>query len=309
MLRSLLVPLDGSNFSERSLPLAGQIARATGATLHLAHVHVPYEPDQLLSNTQFHFEGVDMTDYDNGHREQERAYLTGLAAKVGEDGTPVDAKLLEGREVADELVTYANEVETDMILMTSHGYSGFSRLWLGSVADEMIRRSTLPLLVIHPGEGEGELEGVVSSVGHILIPLDGSKLAESVLGPAADLATATGARITLAHALSVPEGLGPRILSPVREKVERDLGDAREYLEATAEVLRQSGLEVATHAATGRVPAVAIASFAKQLDANVIALATHGYGGLRRTLLGSVADKLLRVSEVPLLVMRPAAMA
>lgn len=308
MLQSLLVPLDGSNFSERSLPLAGQIARATGATLHLAHVHVPYEPDQLLSNTQFHFEGVDMTDYDSGHREQERAYLTGLAAKVGEDGTPVDAKLLEGRGVADELVTYANEVETDMILMTSHGYSGFSRLWLGSVAGEMIRRSTLPLLVIHPGEREGELEGVVA-VRHILIPLDGSKLAESVLGPAGELARATGARLTLAHVLTVPNGLGPRILSPAPEKVERDLEDAREYLGATAEVLRQNGLEVATHAAAGRVPALAIARLAEQLNANVIALATHGYGGLKRTLLGSVADKLLRVSEIPLLVMRPAAMA
>lgn len=308
MLRSLLVPLDGSSFSERSLPLAGEIARATGATVHLAHVHEPYEPDQLLSNTQFHFEGVDMKDYNDRHREEERAYLTGLVTQIGQDGTRVDAKVLEGREVADELVMYADEVATDMILLTSHGYSGVSRLWLGSVADEMIRRSTLPMLVIHQSE-KGDGQGALPSVRHVLIPLDGSKLAEAVLGPAADLAGATGARITLAHVLLTPDTLGPRVLPLAPDKIERDLEDAMQYLEAAADVLRQSGLEVATHAAPGRVPAVAIATIAEEIEADLIALATHGYSGLKRTLLGSVADKLLRVSELPLLVLRSAATA
>ena len=83
MLQSLLVPLDGSEFSERTLPLAHGLAKATGASLHLAHVHVSHTPDHFLSNTQFHFEGLDLAEYETRHREEEKAYLGAMEDRLG----------------------------------------------------------------------------------------------------------------------------------------------------------------------------------------------------------------------------------
>lgn len=304
MLRSLLVPLDGSTFSEHSLPLASRVAKASGASLHLAHVHVPYEPDQLLANTQFQYEGVSVAEYDDRHREEERDYLGGLAKHFIEEGLPADATVLEGSRVADELSHYADEVHTDLIVMTSHGYSGVSRLWLGSVADEMIRQTKLPLLLIHPRAGEAVAEGPFSIV-HILVPLDGSKLAESVLGPAADLARATGARLTLAHVLRTPVAYGPGMLTLKPAELEAELRAGTAYLETAAAPLRLDGLDVSTQVGHGKAPAAVIADLAHSLGADVIAMATHGHGGLKRTVLGSVTDKLLRATPRPVLVMRP----
>ena len=308
MLRSLLVPLDGSTFSERSLPFAGKIARATGASLHLAQVHVPYEPDSLLGSTQFQLEGVNVAEYDAQHRDREEDYLTRLTERLADEGGPVDSKMLDGTEVAEELASYADEVHTDMIFMTTRGYSGANRLWLGSVADEMIRQSRLPMFVIHPEE-PGMLPDGVFSVRHILIPLDGSKLAESVIDPATELARATGAFITLAHVVPTGELNDWPVLAPLRESPVPKLDGALAYLGGVADELRAEGLDVRTHAVHGAHAAVTIAEIADQLDADVIALATHGNGGLKRTLLGSVADKLLRASTLPLLVMRPPALA
>lgn len=308
MLRSLMVPLDGSTFSESSLRFADRIARSTGGSLHLAHVHVPYEPDGLLGNTQFQFEGVNVAEYDAQHREREAEYLTDLADRLSDEGTSVDAKVLDGSEVAEELAAYADEVHTDMIFITTHGYSGANRLWIGSVADEMIRRTTRPLFVIHP-EAKGALPEGVFSVRRILIPLDGSKLAESVLDPATELARATGARITLLHVVPMPELSGWPVLAPMRAKPVAKLDGAINYLDGIASELRDEGLEVDVRALRGQQPAITIADAAREVDADVIALATHGYGGLKRALLGSVADKLLRTSTLPLLIMRPPVVA
>lgn len=303
MLRSLLVPLDGSTSSEDSLPFAGGVARATGASLHLAHVHVPYEPEQLLQNTQFHFEQVSIEEYDGLYRRREEEYLNGLATRLSEEGASADSKILDGPGVAENLSRYASELDSDMIFMTTHGYSGVNRLWLGSVADEMIRHTTLPLFVVHPHEPGGESQQL--SVHHILVPLDGSELAEAALGPATELARATGARLTLAHVVPSGELSNWPVLAPLRERPVPSLDGALSYLEGVADELERDGLDVEVLATHGNAPATEIIEAAERVGADAIAMATHGYGGLKRTLLGSVADKILRSSTLPLLVMRP----
>jgi nucleotide-binding universal stress UspA family protein len=304
MLRSLLVPLDGSDLSERSLPLAAQVARATGAQLHLAHVHVPYEPDDLISNTSFQWEGVDLAEYDAHHLEREKEYLARLEAEIGGDGMAVDWRVLAGPAIAEDLATYADEVHTDMIFIASHGRSGVKRAWWGSVADELIRRTTLPLLVLHP-QGRKKALTDVLAVRHILVPLDGSNASASVLGPASDLARATGARLTLLTVVSTPNSMGRRMVSPKPPETEPEVEEAWAYLEELASGLRDSGLDVSVHATHDKAPASAIKEVARRLDADLIAMATHGYGGLKRSLLGSVADKLSKSSSLPLLVVRP----
>ena len=303
MFKSLLVPLDGSEFSERSLPLVRGIARATGASLHFAHVHVSHPPDALLSNPQFHFEGLDMAEYDDRHREEEKEYLTSVVESLDQRDSSADCVLLEG-SVADELAAYARQVGAEAIFMTTHGHTGMRRLWLGSVADSLMRHTHLPLLVIHPGE-HGHVPADVRTFEHGLVPLDGSDLSEAILGPACDLAEATGAGLTLTHVVSSRAVGGSGLFSPSAEHVGPALDKAEDYLARVAEPLRAKGLRVRTYALAADRPAPAIGRVAQRLGADVIAIATHGYGGLKRALLGSVAEEVLRRSPVPLLIQRP----
>jgi len=301
MLQSLLVPLDGSEFSERTLPIAHGLAKATGASLHLAHVHVSHTPEHFLSNTQFHYQGLDLADYEARHREEEIAYLDAIENRL--DGTPVDSVLLEGR-VAEQIAEYATSVGADMVLMTTHGHTGVSRMWLGSVADALIRQTVLPILVIHPGD-EGSVPKDVSSFKHVLVPLDGSDLSASILPAATEVARATGARLTLLHVVSSTAVLGARIFPLMPDDITPAMEKAQVHLDGVADELRKQGLDVAVHVHEHEAPARAISALGTSLGADLIALATHGYGGLKRALLGSVADKVLRGSSLPLLVQRP----
>ena len=304
MLKSLLIPLDGSKFGESSLPLATAVAHAAGAKMHLAHVHVPYEPEHLLVSTAFQYEGVNIDEYDALHMRREEEYLTEMVRPLSANGG-ADAKVLKGPRVAETLAAHAAAVDADMVFISSHGRSGFSRAWLGSVADELIRTTTIPLVVTRSDAGQ---DVGTARVRNIFVPLDGSVLAESVLGPATDLARATKARITLAHIVSASP-LWPRTLLPTEDEVRPGLIGGVEYLKGVAAGLLDDGLDVATRVAPGSTPALAIVELAMELDADFIAMATHGYGGVRRTLLGSVADKVLRGSPIPVLVTRPGASA
>ena len=172
-----------------------------------------------------------------------------------------------------------------------------SRLGLGSVADELIRRAPMPVLLVRPGE---KAPGIIPEpvLDNILIPLDGSALAEQVLEPALDLARLMEARCSL---LRVVESRS----SPAKHAGGPPERQAEAYLERVAARLREQGLQVRTRVVVARHVAEAILEEAEAQASNLIALATHGRGGLKRLLLGSVADKLIRAAASPVLVYRP----
>jgi nucleotide-binding universal stress UspA family protein len=164
------------------------------------------------------------------------------------------------------------------------------RLGFGSVADQLVRRAGVPVLVLPPREAA---PGVIPepTLDEILVPLDGSPLAEQVLGPALDLARLMEARCGLLRvAVGLPE-----------------VAKAEEYLNGVATRLRGQGLQVRTRVLVARHAAEAILEEAAARTGSLIALATHGRGGLTRLLLGSVASKLVRAATSPLLVYRPTA--
>lgn len=298
-METILVPLDGSAFGEHALSAAVAIARRGGLGIALAHVHhvVP-----ATSPAEGAFFGPDV---DVLIREQETTYLEDVTRRLAAvwDG-PVSHSLLEV-PIADALCQQAQELRAALIVLCTHGRGGVTRAWLGSVADRMIRQSPIPVLVVHPAAAHPDLARE-PSFEHILIPLDGSSLAEQAIDQALWIGRLSGARYTLlrvvepiTHGFFV-DGTEPSVDVDAEAKAWHEASD---YLKGIAGRLRAQGLTVSTETRIGN-PANEILAVSGGYDVGLIAMATHGRGGVSRLLLGSVADKVLRGASVPLLVSR-----
>lgn len=295
MKESILVPLDGSPFGEQALPYAMGLARESGMILRLVHVFLPLPPPPSAT-------------VDDGPETRDGAerYLANLAASLAAVlHEPVETEVRTGRAV-DGILEAAARPDTSMIVMTSHGRSGWKRAWLGSVADGVIRGARRPVVVVKPSPGRVNL-GVTPWIGRILIPLDGSSLSEQIVPVARRWGDRLGAHFTVLRVI----GGHPRIAFPALPDIERiaaglDDRQARAYLVEQATALAPAWVEVATRTAPAGGVASAILDMAGIAGADMIALATHGRGGLRRVLLGSVADRVFRNSRVPVMLLRPA---
>jgi nucleotide-binding universal stress UspA family protein len=202
------------------------------------------------------------------------------------------------------------------MVMTTQGRAPMARFWLGSVADALLRQATIPILFVRTQDGEPDLNQD-ASLQRMLIPLDGSELAEQILEPAVALAAAMQAEITLIRAVQQltpagyePEsgrisGIRPGLLQQLREIDQNEWTRAEEYLNQIAERLRGHSLTVKTRVISHIRPAIAIIEDAESHGADLIALATQGRGGLKRLFVGSVADKVLRSAASAVLVRRP----
>ena len=303
MLRSLLVPLDGTRFSEYALPLAEGVAQATGAALHLAHVHVPHPPTALIGSTPFQFEGMNLDAYDDHDRDREKDYMAALAGRLTEAyPVPVDTALLEG-EVPSALAQYAKEIRADAVVLSTHSRTGPKRAWMGSVAEGMIRSGSFPILVVHADEAADIGEPL--DIQRILVALDGSELSETILAPAAELAQACEARLTLLHVLSTGQTEPGGMIPTNPDQWTHALEEGESYLEGLAGRLRRRRIPVDTVVMAHPEPGRAIREVAEEDRADLIAMASHGYTGIRRVLFGSVAEDVLRHCRVPMLIRRP----
>jgi nucleotide-binding universal stress UspA family protein len=299
-LSSILVPLDGSRFAEQALPLAERLARSSSACLRLALVHTPsasWDP------------GVEFSLFDpemeQQLRERELNYLESLAGRLmNGGGLHVECALLTG-SVAEALEDYVERTGTDLVLMTSHGRGGIGRLVLGNVADQLVLRLDVPVLVIRPEEKKAAARQ--PEIQRILVPLDGSPVAETVLEEAKAFARLTGAELILASIVQpIPVLLPPFVWPPVQvteSPVHRVL-EARHYLEKMKGRLRKEGFKVQTRVRCSPKVAREILEIAREQRCNLITMATHGAGGLDRLMLGSVADQVVRHSDLPVLVLR-----
>jgi nucleotide-binding universal stress UspA family protein len=242
-------------------------------------------------------------------RDQEKAYLNDIVKRIAAvSRCRICAKLLDGN-VADAIREHAQARGADLIVMTTHGRGPFSRFWLGSAADQLVRRSSIPILLVHPSEKAPEL-ATKSTPRRVVIPLDGSALAEQILDPAVSIGRLMGAGYTLLRIVEPIMSVGYDPVTYAYEVVdERHLAqqkqEAQIYLDRVAERLRQQSLQVETHVRISHQPAVGILEYASNQEDSWIALATHGRRGLSRVLLGSVADKVIRGATIPVLISRP----
>lgn len=316
MYKTVLVPLDGSQFSEHALPLALDVARKSGATLRLTHVRAPvfvtYSETPLFLESEL--------DARFAEREISRwqGYLDGVAGRLRLAAPAVTVTtILQQGDPAETLQRDAEAAAADLVVMTTHARGALGRLWLGSVADELLRHLKTPLLLVRPASGTPDL-AAHALPRQIVIPLDGTPLAEQMIRPAVELGKLSHAGFTLLRIIKPLMVLNP---SPVggasmgqmaAELVERLRAvqdslrkEAVDYLEGVARPMRAEGLHVLTRVALEEQPAVAVLQEAEAQGAGLVALATHGRRGLSRLVLGSVADKVVRGSQLPVLLCRP----
>jgi nucleotide-binding universal stress UspA family protein len=310
MIRSILVPLDGSTFGEQALPLAMTMAKQLNASLNLIHVH------SLLDATYAELQVFDNT-LDQELRNKEREYLHEIQKKVQDRlSVPVTIRNVDG-DIAMAVREQAESLMASWVVMTTHARGPMGRFWLGSVADELARSLPMSLVLVHPGEGAADLTKE-TPLQHVLIPLDGTPLAEQILEPALTLGLACKADFTLlrvvtpVYPMTLPAepAIFGSVATDVIERVEKIHADlkheANTYLEKVANRLRQlhPGIQIRTHIVIEEQPGVAILDHAKA-PIDMVAIESHGRGGLSRLLLGSTADKVIRGSKVPVLVHKP----
>jgi nucleotide-binding universal stress UspA family protein len=305
MYRTIMVPLDGSSLGEYALPLALSIARRSCAAVELVHVCTPLGPNAFGGGIDAPALGETRLDE---QRARARAYLDQLGASMSERWeVSIDVAVLDGRAV-EALCDHAHKIGADLVVMTTHGYGPLARAWMGSVANQLVRQLPMPVLLVRPhAEALDLLEEVHDrAFERIIIPLDGSALAEQIVEPALELGALVGAEYTLLQSIEVPVlAYAPAAQAAALDEqtLEQWRAEVQAYLEHVAEPLRARGLAVRT-LITIAPPAIAIVDAARE-QADLIAMSTHGRGGLVRMVLGSVAETVVRRAGVPVLIQRP----
>jgi len=300
---SILVPLDGSPFAEHALAMADEIARGAGASLRLALVHegpvAAFAPASIQP----------LVALDLASRKAERAYLRGVQTRLRAGGTKVPSAVSLNGAPGEALAEYVREMGIDLVVMATHGRGGIQRFWLGSVADHLVRHLEVPVLLVRPPESPTAAPAVPAQ-NQIVVALDGSPLAEQVLEPAGALAKLWNAELILLWVVRpMPFAVDPLLAMPTvydEETTATWRAQAQDYVDDIANRMRDLGIRANGVASIGWNPAQIIHAMARPGEVRLIALATHGRTGVRRLALGSVADKVIRGAEVPVLVCRPA---
>ena len=286
----ILVPLDGSGLAEQALPFAEALAILSGSPLVL--LYASYVAEVF---------GIDSSETQVQELAAAEAYLRKIAVHLKRRGLAVETCApygLAGRAIARE----ASARHAWLIVMATHGRGTFGRFFSGSVAADVIRRATVPLLLLrawHAGDARARLADGQT----IVVPLDGSELAETALPVAQALAASLNSPLLLVRAVPppdpvlTPDGMAVALFTEDRAAAEREAG---EYLTTLVTRLAESGTTVQTLVRLGK-PAEIIRTVAEEHGAALTVLATHGRTGVDRLLLGSVAEAVVHHGATPVL--------
>ena len=298
MFTKILIPLDGSKTAETVLPYAHFLAASLKTPVELLSVvdvaeiasHVPADRARHLD-----------TLIDEGMRHSE-AYLKSVAATLA--GVSVSCTVENGR-AEDVIVERAAADKNTLITMATHGRSGLNRWLLGSIAEKVLRGAGNPLLLLRAREEERTHDQ--ARINSVAVPLDGSELAESVLPTVIDLARRLDLEIILFRAYNIPyysySGADAYAIN-LDELLAEAKQDVSEYLDKKATEIKKSGIEKVSYVVREGFTADEIISFAKTKPATLIAMCTHGRSGVKRWVLGSITETVVRHSDDPILVVR-----
>jgi nucleotide-binding universal stress UspA family protein len=301
---TILVPLDGSELAEKALAPAGQIAsamanRAGGANSVRLILLRAVAPMAMLAADPYLYDEMMRMNLDEA-----QAYLNLAASTLSASGAKIGTKTINGSP-AEAIVQYAEENGVDLIVMSSHGRTGSSRWVYGSVAEKVMHHASCATAIIR-----AHVEVAMFQNRKILVPLDGSDLAERALEPALSLAQAVNSNVYLLRIVSMREPMA-ETLTPAGEQVEAalNIADAEERSEAEAYLQRVYGSHENQHLffdvqSTDGDIADSIVTYADANHIDLIVMSSHGRSGIGRWLHGSVAEKVLRGANCATLIVR-----
>jgi nucleotide-binding universal stress UspA family protein len=317
MFKRILVPLDGATRAERAIPVAARLARASNGTIILLQVVTPpVDYGGYLAQAPLLTESMIET-----YLNEAKRYLATIAKSDNLAGVNTKVEVMFGTP-AQDIFAVVQSRRADLIVMSSHGRTGFTRWALGSVAHKVVHHSSVPVLVLRddaPLPTEHHLDAARPL--RALVPLDGSPLAETALEPAAyliaALAVPTGGALHLAQVVKLPSTTYDEdFVAKIGKEM---LDNAKTYLAAVKdrlqETLKELKLSITWSVAIDADVADALIGIAEHgaevkgaggfRGCDLIAMSTHGRGGWERWTMGSVTERVLNAAKLPLLVVRP----
>jgi nucleotide-binding universal stress UspA family protein len=314
MFRHILVPLDGTIESEQALPMAARIARATGAMITLVRIAklpteyfpFPYSVP-LLTDESFQVNETDAKEY-----LEQRSAISVLSS------LHVNIQVITALSTAAVLAEDSSTEKVDLIVMSSHGYTGLKRFILGSIAQQVARRCAMPMLVLHAHDASVSDESGLAGQFPVVVSLDGSLRAEQALVPAAELSVALSApqpgKLHLLRVVQSISAITVRTEQAVKKANDTAVEAADAYLKAIEEKLRQGELinvplQVSSEVCSADDIHDALITTAEHeigshTNAGALALTTHGRSGINRWLSGSVTEDIMGHTRLPLFILR-----
>lgn len=299
MFSKILVPLDGSKAAEKVLPHARSLAGKLKVPVELLAVvdiadvasHTASERPRFLDSA------IERA------MEHSSSYLQGVARAFPDVGM-VKCSVEKGK-AEEAIIEKAATDRAMLIAMATHGRSGLNRFLLGSVAEKTLRATVNPLLLVRATEEPKEGESLLKA---ILVPLDGSELGEGVLPMIADIAKRLDLEVELFRAYHIPynvyggdagfyAGNYEELIAGVRD-------EAIEYLGKKAAEVKKLGVEKVSYVVKDGFAGDEIIALAQKNQA-LIAMSSHGRSGVKRWVLGSVAETVVRHAANPVLITRP----
>jgi nucleotide-binding universal stress UspA family protein len=301
MYRVIMAPTEGSETEREAISVAAKLAQRFDADLYLVRVIVP----PLVAETFPQIPALEITSQALADERLARLHeLEALGTELRAGGsTRVITALKEGN-LTQTLRDYAAELKAELIVMSSHSRGGLKRINLGSVTDFLIRNTHTPVLVVRPDVSFLD-EAPDKATRRIVVPLDGSPMAEQILPEAVALASALDATVTVLHVLTPETYSQKRIVQPGLPWWDADIAVADAYLSGLVDNLTKSGVAATKEVILNENVPGAILDYATRVRANLIAIATNGIGGIRRFVFGTVADEVTRNSPISLLVFHP----
>ncbi len=300
--RRVLVPVDFSPLSLEALRFGASLARHDQATLHLVHAVQDVVP---LTAGGGDYSALAAQYFSEAEAAAKQA-LEGPATATLTDGLSVVRETLTGTP-ADRLLEFAEANQIDLICVGTHGRGGLSRLLLGSVAEKMVQRAKCAVLVVRQTDRTAEAAaGGELRLGRVVVPVDFSDSSQTAVAEAADLARRFGAELHLLHVVedSSPAVSEIALARPVFRSYLQDLLKSGEG--ALAELVLPVELpagHVKRRVVVGE-PIDQITGYARDNEADMIVMGTHGRTGPAHWFLGSVAERVVRSAPCPVLVTR-----
>ncbi|MHB9286485.1 universal stress protein [Halobacteriales archaeon Cl-PHB] len=288
MYDTILVPTDGSEHAVRAAEHGRYLAQVFGASVHVLSV-----VDVQGTAGLFDAGGLDETVVEHLEAEGERA-VDEIETLLG-DIESVQTATVEGKP-ADAILEYADENGVELLAMGTHGRTGLGHYITGSVTEEVVRRSPVPVLTVRATD-RSRLAG---GYDEVLVPTDGSEPATAAVEPGLAIARQAGARVHTVNIVDLGTVSSHPDLAPPTQVVEELLAAGEAATDAIAEQVREAGLDAVTAVNEG-FPARDLLGYADEHDIDLIAMGTAGRTGLSRYLLGSTTERVIRRADVPVL--------